>query len=213
MSEEVKLCIFIVAAVFAASGLGLWFFYIPIKRFFWRHNRSRMFYNRVMKVARNGDYYLLNKLNLSVGEHDYVTIDHLLGGDKFIYVITDCYYEGALTVKPSDPTWVHYKSEDKKETVSNPLRENYFAVQRLSMVSGINASFLVGIVLLNDDCFVTSYANSEGDVLLVPLSRLEKVVTAYERKDVEPFVKKELWQIIHDLHDLNQKGENGKKNE
>jgi hypothetical protein len=211
MPEEVKLCIYIVAAVFAGLGLGAWFFYIPLKRFFWRHNQGRMFYNRVMKVARDGDYYLLNNIKMAVGDHHEVTINHLLGGDKFIYVITDCYYEGALLVKPSDPTWVHYKSQEKKENIINPLRENYFALQRLSVVSGINTSFLVGIVLLNDDCFITDYANSDNDALLVPLSKLEKIVTAYEKKDVDPFVKKELWQIIHDLHDLNLKN-NGKEN-
>jgi hypothetical protein len=68
---------------------------------------------------------------------------------------------------------------------------------------------MVGIVLLNDNCFVNAYPSEEGDSILVPVSKLEKVVRAYEKKDVKPFVKSELWQIIHDLHELNGK-ENGK---
>jgi hypothetical protein len=209
MPSEVKLVIFIIAASVVGLLFLAWFFYRPLKTFIWRHNVARMFFQRVMKVARDGDYYLVNNLILPIGEVQTVTINHLLAGDKFIYVITDCYFEGALNVKPSDPGWVYYKKGERKENVPNPLFANRFALERLSIASGINSSFLVGIVLINDDCFLNEYSNSEGDPLLVPVGKLEKVIAAYEKKEVPPFVKNELWQTIHDLHELGSKN-NGK---
>jgi len=210
MPIQVKLTIFIVGAVLVGSAFLVWFLYGPVKRFLGRHNLSHVFFHSVMKVARNGDYYLLNDLTLKVGGEDYLKIDHILGGDKFIYVITDERYEGAINAKPSDNRWVYYKKKGTKCDIPNPLLYNKLAMDRLSIQSGIASSFLVGIVLINDDCFVNAYENQEGEVLLVPASKLGKVVEGFEKKDVQPFVKKELWQTIHDLHDLSGK-EEGKK--
>jgi hypothetical protein len=205
MPIQVRETIFVVAAVIVGAAFLVWFFLTPVKHFLWRHNLSHVFYNAVMRVARNGDYYLISNLRLKMGKDDFVKIDHLIGGDKFIYVITDEYYEGAINASPSDSRWVYYKKGGRKSDIPNPLLFNKLAMERLSIQSGISSSFLVGIVLINDDCFVNAFENSEGEVLLVPISKLEKVVGAYEKKDVEPFVKKELWQIVHDLHELNEK--------
>ncbi len=210
MPFQVRLTIFIVGAALAGAAFLLWFLYRPLKRFLGRHNLSHVFFNGVMKVARNGDYYLLNDLNLKIGGEDYLKIDHVLGGDKFIYVITDEYYEGAINAKPGDNRWVYYKKGGTKCDIPNPLLYNKLAMDRLSLQSGISSAFLVGIVLINDDCFVNAYENQDGEVLLVPVSKLGKVVEGYEKKDIQPFVKNELWQTVHDLHDLSVK-EEGKK--
>lgn len=212
MSEQVKLVIFITAVCFVGLLFLLWFFYKPIKRFVWRHNISRMFYQKVMAVARNEDFYLVNNLSLSIGEEKSVKIDHILGGDKFIYVITDYYFDGALNVKPFDQTWVYFKRGAKKELIANPLFANRFATERLSIASGISSSFLIGIVLINDDCFLNEFNNGESETLLVPASKLEKLISACEKKEVQPFVKEELWQTIHDLHELGRKNNDKQSN-
>lgn len=211
MSFEVRETLYIVVAIIAGCAFFLWFFYSPIRHFVCRHNLPKMFYHRVMKVARDGDYYLLNNLTLKIGGSDFVKIDHVLGGDKYLYVIIDHYYEGALRANLGDDRWVYYKRGGKKSEIPNPLFGVKAAMERLSIESGIASSFLVGICLINDDCFVNSFENAEGEVQFVPLSKLEKVIAAYEKKNVSPFVKKELWQTIHDLHELSEKN-NAKQN-
>lgn len=208
MPQVVRLTVFIIIALLVGLGFLVWFFYAPVKRLLWRHNEARMFYSHVMKTARDGDFYLLNNLKLSVG-NDSILINHVLGGDKFLYVITECYYEGALSVKPTEHTWIHYQQNGTKEKIASPFDANHFAMERLSTISGISSSFMVGVVLINDDCFLNTFAPGESEILLVPVSRLEKIVMAYEKRDVKPFVKKELWQAIHDLHEMSGKT-NGK---
>jgi hypothetical protein len=205
MSPEVKLVIFIVVCVVLGLGFFAWFFFKPIQKLIWRHNLARMFYSRVMKVARNFDFYLVNGLTLPVGEMKKVVIDHIIGGDKFIYVITDRYFEGAVNVKMGENSWVYYKKGGKKEDIPNPFFANKFAMERLSIASGINTSFLVGIVLINDDCFISGYSDYEGEPLLVNVGKLEKLIALYEKKPCQPFKKNELWQTIHDLHELGEK--------
>ena len=64
--------------------------------------------------------------------------------------------------------------------------------------------------MVNDDCFLTALQSDENESLLVPVSRLEKVIFLYEKKEgVKPFVRKELWQTIQDLHELGEKNHEG----
>lgn len=208
MPNEVRLTIFVLLIILLVVAFFFLFFFNPIRRLYYKKNKLRYFYNAVMRVARNGDYYLVNNLTLKVGSKDSVRINHIIGGDKYIYVITDRYFEGAVNVKPNDQKWVNYVKGNKKRDVVNPLYENRFAVDRLSLESGINSSFLIGIVLINSDCFLSQYQNSKGNSLLVPANKLEKVVTSFEKKeDVTPFVKKQLWQTIHDLAELRSKND------
>jgi len=210
MPYEVKLTLFIVCAVLIGLVFLFWFFYQPVKKIIWRRAHEKLFYHKVLKVARDGDFYLVNNLMLETGGSTNVMIDHIIGGDKFIFVISDRYYDGALNAKANEASWFSYRKGGKKIDIANPLLENRFAMDRLSIASGINTSFMIGIVLVNDDCFLTPFVSDENESLLVPVSQLEKLVFLYEKKPgVKPFVKKELWQTIQDLHELGEKNHGG----
>lgn len=158
-----------------------------------------------MREARIHDYYLVNDIRYKLGGSDYVYIDHVLGGDKYIYVITDVYYEGAITARNDDAHWVNYLKNGKKIKINNPLMLSKVAVDRFSKASGINTSFLVGVVLVNDDCFVTPFENHRGEPVFVALSRLGKVISAYEKDDISPFVGTELKNAMIALHEEKEK--------
>jgi len=205
MPFEVKVVIFIIACLLLAVLFFLLFFYKPLRKLYYRHAQKEFFYRKVMKVVRNGDYYLLNGLRLSLGSGQYVVIDHLIGGDKYIYVLMDFYCEGALSVMPFDSKWVSYRKNGMKTEIANPLIAVRNVLVRLAMQTGISSSFLVGIVLINDDCFVNAFHNNEDDVQLIPLSKLQKVIDSYEAHSLAPFVPKELRQVIHDLYEIGNK--------
>lgn len=201
MPYYARLTLFIVICVLCAFFLLFLFFHQPIKAFFVKRNVTRFYYRKVMKEAQKGDYYLVNDILYRLGGSDYVHIDHVLGGDKYIYVITDVYYEGAVSGKSADANWVNYFKKGKKRKIPNPILESKVALERFSKASGINTSFLVGIVLVNDDCFITPINSRRDEPVLTPLSRLGKVVSAYEKNDIDPFVSKELEKVMVTLHD------------
>lgn len=206
MPREVRITIFIVLVLLVAIFYFALFFYKPLRKIYYHHRPKEFFYHKIMKVVRNGDFYLLNNLELSLGDKDKAVIDHLMCGDKYLYVMMDFYCEGALSASPSDSRWIYYRKDGKKEEVSNPLIIAKNALMRLAMQTGINNRFFIGLVLINDDCFVNPFKNEDNDVLLVPLSKLQKVVDKYEASEVNGFVPKELYQVVHDLYELNQKG-------
>ncbi len=203
-----RLTLFVVIATICAFLMLFLFFHEPLKAFFIKRNVMRFYYRKVMKEAEKGDFYLVNDILYRLGGSDYVHVDHVLGGDKFIYVITDCYYEGAVSGKSADAYWVNYFKKGKKRTVLNPILQSKQTLDRFSKASGINTSFLVGIVLVNDDCFLTPINSKRDEPVLTPLSRLGKVVSAYEKNDVYPFVNEELKKVMVSLHDDKERVKN-----
>lgn len=205
MPYNVRVTIFSLIVIVLAVLFFLLFFYRPLKCEIQRKNLAKTFYNAVMRVARNGDYYLINGLKVRLDGNNYLSIDHVLAGDKYIYVITDRYFEGAINVRLNDERWINYRKDDRKLDLINPLFENRFALERLSIASGINSAFMIGIVLINDDCFINQLEAQDEENLLVPISKLERVISTYEAKNVRPFVQRELWQAVQDLHELKLK--------
>ncbi len=209
MPYYARLTLFVVIVTICVFLLLYLFFHNRLKAFFMKRNVTRFYYRKVMKEAQKGDYYLVNDILYRLGGSDYVHIDHVLGGDKFIYVITDIYYEGAVSGKSTDAYWINYFKKDKKKKVANPILQSKQALERFSKASGINTSFLVGIVLVNDDCFITPIDSRRDEPLLTPLSRLGKVVSAYEKNDVYPFVSQELEKVMVSLHEDKERVKNG----
>ena len=213
MPFEVKLTIYIVLAVFVAGLLGIWFFYTPLRKRKFRHAPKEAFYKTVRKVADDGDFYLVNNVKFDMGDGNYINIDHLLGGDKYLYVIMDHYFEGAINAKAEDFYWVYYVKDHKntlKKEIPSPLAETKNIVNRLSMISGLPVNFLVGIVLINSDCFVSRYQNVDSEVQIVSANRLGEVIASYENKEVEAFNSEDLHRVIHEIHDLSEKTKNAK---
>lgn len=208
MPYYARLTVFITLTILCVLLLISLFLYRPLKGIIIKRNVTEFYYHRVMRTARLRDYYLVNDIHLKLGGKDYVSINHVLGGDKYIYVILDEYYEGAISAKRDDVHWVRYPKKNVKESIPNPLILSKEAVDRFSKASGINASFLVGIVLVNDDCFITPLELRKGEPALVPLSRLDKVVQIYEKEDVEPLAQEALRKAMVSLHNTKAVDQN-----
>jgi len=191
-------------AVFLVAGVSFAFLYQPIQKLYYHRHPKEYFYRKIMSVVKAHDFYLINNLKVRVPGGKDSLIDHLIGGEKYIYALSDCYCEGALTALPSDRRWVYYRKDGKKEEIPSPVFTMHESLTRLSMQAHIEANCLIGIVLINDDCFMNAYQNTNQDVVLVPRSRLAKVIDFYESQSLAPFPPETLRQFIHDIHELNQ---------
>jgi hypothetical protein len=206
MSKEVQLTIFIVTAVLLGLLFAFLFLYSPIKSWLFRHKTVEMFYKKVRRVTLDNDFYLINKWALRSDESDPgIHIDHIIFGDKFIYVVRDRYYQGAISAKGNDASWIYYFRKNKKQYIDNPLINNRIRADRLALASGLNRQYFIAIVLVNDDCLVTPFQNEATDNFLVPLSRLGKFIEAKEKDPSIPsFTPDELAIAVRDLAELNQ---------
>lgn len=204
MPYEVKLTIFIILAIIVFSLLLFWIIYPLIKRRLFSLRYKKMYYQYVNRIVKYNDYYLINALSFDAGDSPTLSIDHLVGGDKYIYIIIDYYVLGGIEINPNDPISRIYKKNNEKLEIGNPLQVVNHAMNKLSIESGISKEFLVGIALFNDDANIISIENPSSMVNIVKLKDLSKFISKYEKSPVKPFVKKQLWQAIHDLASIKE---------
>ena len=202
MPYNVRLTIYIVICVIVGCAVLFMLLYGPVRRFLCRHFLVHVYYHKVKRVVYDNDYLLINDFMNKISSKESFTIDHLMAGDKFFYVIRDRYYPGAIAAKEDDPKWIYYKGK-KKGPINNPLLLNKVRMERLALLANMDPKYFISIVLVNDDCLMTPMENTHPDSFLVSLSRFPALIKALESSDVAPLNKETVNAAMKDFARLN----------
>jgi|SRR5574344_643871 hypothetical protein len=185
----------------------LFFLFIPIIR---KRNIKRKFISiygkQIYKFAFHYDFYLINRLILQANDDSKISIDHLLLANKYIFVINDCYLPGAISAKEKDQSWIYYYGDPKnpkRRYIDNPLLKNIERLSKLSQITCLDAGLLISIVLINDDCLINEYENTDDNNYLVKRKDLPRLIKNIEDRDVSPLDEEQLRYAVHDLARLN----------
>ena len=200
--------IFLFVALAILTFLSIIFFIVfPFaKKSFLKKNFVRAYGKEAYKIANFYDLYLINRLILKSNDDSRIHIDHLLFGNKYIFVIKDFYFDGQLKGKEIDQSWVYYfgkEKDPKKEYVKNPLFENKERVTKLSMLTGLNESFLISVILVNDGCDLSLELNESDNQFVVKKSELKKLIEKVEARNVAPLNDEQLSYAAKDIAALN----------
>ena len=199
MPHEVRLTLWIVSAVLVFAGLAFWIIYPRVKHRLSQENYKRFDYDVIAHLVKNNDYYLINSFTFETGSTPLV-IDHLIGGDKYLYVVIDYFIPGTLEVDPRLKYAMVYRKGNEKLEMLSPYEMVRAAIERLSTLSGIPSEYIVGIALINEDAVVLGNIHPSTDLYLSTPHQIGKIIRSYEKRDIKPFVSSQLWQAIQDLH-------------
>lgn len=194
---------FIVTASLAGLLLLFILFFRPIKRSILSHRYVRNYGRLIYKIALDYDFYLINQFGLLREGNEIRTINHILFGTKWIYVIKDCYYRGAISAKENDASWIHYLNKKKKRYIDNPLKVNAENINQLSMITQIDKNMLISVVVINDDCHVEPFSRTSKTNFFVPKGQLRKLIKALENQEVESIDEKALDAAVKEIDRLN----------
>ena len=183
MTFEVHCTLYFVLLVLCLIGMLFWLFYGPIKCFLGSHFTVRIFYRTVNRVVLDNDFYLINCFKAKANDEGTFHIDHIVIGDKYIYVIKDRYFNGTLLSNPHDEQWVYYNGHSCKY-IQNPLVYNRIRADRLTLLTTISNSVVIPIVLINDDCFYTPFKQDAETGYFVSRRQLGKFIESKEAEDV-----------------------------
>lgn len=174
-------------------------------------NFQKIYYKKIRQIADINDYYLINNLIIKNNNQLVCRIDHVLFGDKYIYVIKDRYYRGAISGNKEDTTWIFYSNDGKKFEMENPMQVNEKRLEKLSLITQIDPSFFISIVLINDNCAIKN-ANelNKEDSFIVAKKNLKKVIKTIEKRNVKNMDQKQLEFAVQDISRLY--GKNSNKN-
>ncbi len=204
----------VIFGILCLAFLALFLFtilYYPIKNHNLLKNYMEIYGKNVYSIAQDYDYYLINKLSITLTDLSLVEVDHILFGEKYIYLIKDRYYRGGLIAKERDQSWLYYQKKNGryyKEYIDNPLRMNDIRRSKVAKATGIDKSLFISIVLINNDCYLSSFDGKSKDNFLCPLMKLRKLIKSIEKRDVSPMNDEQLKDAVQDIARLNNTEKN-----
>lgn len=199
-----------VSSVVLIAILAIFLLSFPfIRRHYTFKNFQKIYYKKIRQIADINDYYLINNLVIKNNNQLVCRIDHVLFGDKYIYVIKDRFYRGAISGNKEDNTWLFYSNDGKKFEMENPMQVNEKRLEKLSLITQIDPSFFISIVLINDNCVIKNASDlNKEDSFIVPKKSLKKVIKTIEKRNVKNMDQKQLEFAVQDISRLYGKNSN-----
>lgn len=210
MNENTTLIITILSIVAGILFLALvlfLIFYPIIKKHYMYRNFRYVYYKKIRAIADKNDFLLLNDIVVKDKEKILCNIDHILFGKKYIYVIKDRYYRGAINGKKEDNNWVFINNKDEKVDISNPMKRNKTRIEMLSAMTSISQDLFVSIVLVNNDCYISSPDSLRAKrSFVIPYKKLNSLINKLEKRNVKNIDQKMLEYAVQDIYRFYGKG-------
>ena len=178
--------------------------YFPITRFYYRKHFQIHYYKRIYRVALDNDYYLINNFVFKIDSSKVASVDHILFGNKYIYVLSSKYYQGDLVGKYQDKSLIFISHRGKKCYTDNPYNQVKFLASKLSSSTGIDASLMIGIILVNDNCKVAVQSESK-QFYIIQRKRFASLIKAIESRPVEEINQTQLAKAVQSIAKQNKR--------
>lgn len=104
---------------------------------------------KLAKLIKNYDYLYMNNLCIRLDAGKYMNIDHVVFGDKYIYVLETKFWLGYILGKDEDEKWL-LNDGDKTKYVENPLRYNQLRIKVLSSILNISEDNFINVICIAD---------------------------------------------------------------
>jgi hypothetical protein len=179
-----------------------------------KHDAVKIFkkaaWRKLYSLAQSKDFYLLNKVFVNT-ELDTLHIDHLLVGEKYIYVIASRYYESNIQGDSYvSPKWEVISKEGAViREITNPVIYNEKRTICLAKFLGWNkqkSPMFISIVVINNpvDFNIKNTAISPYS-FIVHKNDLAKQIKKIEKDSkFSPFDEESLQKIINRIHRLSE---------
>ena len=167
-------------------------------------------WKKLYKLAQNYDYFLLNDVNLRIESNKNIHIDHLLIGDKFVYVIATRLYEDNIEAnKLYDPKWNIVASNGTFiKAVTNPVIVNEKRTVMLQSFLGCSkkGEMFKSIVVVNDniDLKVGTSTTSKGSYLLKKKEVYKTIKRIEKESELNPFDEEQLQKVVNRIHIMSE---------
>lgn len=199
--------IFIILVPIALLLLAFLFIFLPLSKRKAKSNFVEYCHKEIYKIAFNEDYYLINDFYFRVEQSKVARINHILFGEKYIYVLTDQYYEGDLSGKDTDKSLILIDSRNRKFYADNLYLSSKTLVNYLSTATGIDQSLFIGVVVVNNGCRLAIESTSK-QFYMIQRNRLKKLVKAIESREVGKINASQLDNAVKAIDRLNRKKKN-----
>jgi hypothetical protein len=203
MTDLQAIIVFILSSISLGSLLLL---LLPaIKDWIYKHRYMEIFHKTIIRIAEDQDYQLINPVLFKLDDSTFLKIDHLLFGDKFIFVIKDEYYNGALLGKLKDQNWLfHHYDKQKGKFIKNPFVVNARRIEKLSLLTQLKEDFFVSIIVVNDEAMIDRVSRGDNFSYIVSIKKLPRVIAAFEDRNVMKLDAEKTQLAVNSIYRLSE---------
>lgn len=160
---------------------------------------------KLKKFAIDHDFPLLSDVVLQVGEDKAIKIDHIMIGNKYIYVIgAKCYY-GYLSAKAIDEKWLLYQG-NKLKHINNPLKNNAVRIKALAKLLNNSLDDFVNIIYLSKPVVACKIESDNNKEFVIFEEDFNKFIEIYERQcQLNEFSIKSIENAAKKIFDYHQR--------
>ena len=202
MDKKGLLVLFVILIVLLFAIVLFAVVFKPIKRAIYSSKTINIYGKRIYKIARDNDYLLLNNFDYKLADGTKFHIDHILFGEKYIYVFKDVYFDGGVSARENDNAWVYFHKNGKKqvkEFVDSPLKRASMLTSYFSQATRLSPSFFKSIALINDDCAIEDFKQTSNNIYLSTPKKVNKLIENIEKTDIKPLNQKQLEMAVKDI--------------
>ena len=181
--------------------------FFPIRKRIIKKKYVEHYYKEIYKIALNNDYYLINTFVFKIDDSSILRINHILFGEKYVYLINDYHFDGDIAGKAFDKSLICFSKKGKKYYIDNPIARSKYLLERLCIMTGLDPTIMIGISLVNDDCN-SDIASTSKQYYLVSRNKLASLVKAIESRDIAKLNEKSLDKLVHSINKMNRKKKN-----
>ena len=196
--------IFFVALSLVVIALAFIFVYLPLRRRYIKKKFDEHYYKTIRRIVDNEDYYLINKFIYKIDDAHVGTIDHILFGDKYFYIITSKYYEGDLKGNMNDKSLVLYNRRGQKFYVNNPYTEVKRLLESLSLNTDVDSKLMIGIVVVNKGVNIHVESQSK-QYYAIQINKLPQLIKAIESREIPTINETQLAKAVKVFDKLNRR--------
>lgn len=198
------------ALVSFLSLLVVFFLYLR-KKLLQKFALLRYFYPVIRKTAVYYDFYLINQLEISVTASDSIFIDHLIFGDKYIYLVSDFVFKGTLSGKSQDSKWILKTNKGEEIIVDSPFYKNRELVKKLSLRTALDQTTFIAVTLVSKETKITDLEVNDAQNFIIDTRDFTKLILKIESRNIRPLNSEELKKRVHEIDALNLRRNRGRR--
>lgn len=198
------------ALVSFLSLLVVFFLYLR-KKLLQKFALLRYFYPVIRKTAVYYDFYLINQLEISVSASDSIFIDHLIFGDKYIYLVSDFVFKGTLSGKSQDSKWILKTNKGEEIIVDSPFYKNRELVKKLSLRTALDQTTFIAVTLVSRETKITDLEVNDSQNYIIDTRDFTKLILKIESRNIRPLNSEELKKRVHEIDALNLRRNRGRR--
>lgn len=146
----------------------------------------------VLSFLDNNKYKIINNIMLKTGNKT-TQIDHVVVSNYGIFVIETKNYKGCIIGNERDSYWTQVLSNNRKEKLYNPLKQNYGHIQALKEILGENDDInYISMVTFSPEANL----RFQGRDHVMNTPKLKKVIMSYNTVTIDNYTKERIYSKL-----------------